>query len=300
MSEWQLSEAFSEKIELEGLCGYLHGITATHLSGLEISGSSFDLLKAEAESRARAELAERMLTVLRTAPSVAPGAALARSNGWAAHPDVAQSKSSAFFELLERHRILHFWYSGRRPEHVPLLPTASWLPEGLANRMKLFRFPADDDYEVCMCVIWPEAKTGPRFAVTGFAAGDDLTKVSLRSMKEAIQRWAFLYDETPESDWQNLPPSALYQQEFGISEPGQNLLKKWLTEGLSTLSIPHPLALELSKANYEIETYQIHGVPYTVAKCLHSDALPLVFGPQAKSLLPWLPDTSERWIHPIA
>lgn len=302
MNQWRIHESLAEEVRTEGASGYIVGFSAIHASGQEVWGSSFSPRKDDAIAKAKAELAERMVVATQTpAPSAEAGSVFARSNGWAAHPSAERARQAAFLELLERHRVLYFWYSGTIPQQIPgRLLSSAGVPEQLRQRISLYRFPANDSHEVCMAVVQPAPSSGPRFVIQGFAASPSLEQAAAKATREALQRWIFLYDENPDPNGRDLPPSALYQQEFGISAEGQKLFQDWMKGNFPRSCPPFSLSLDENRASYAQFHTQLENESLHVFQCKHPNAIPLVFGPKPKALLSWIPDHSSRWIQPIA
>ena len=202
-------------------------------------------------------------------------------------------------ELSERHRILHSWYSGLPPMRLekPTLPSSL---AAIGNRIELYRFPSPQGPEVCMTIIHPTGVTGPEGSIIGFGASYSLDIAGARASNEALQRWAFLYDETPDKNWYNLSASALFQQEFGLSTEGQGLLLKWLSGDLERLALRNQPYLTETEAAFHLSSIEMLGEELQICQCTHPSSLPLIFWPQPKALLPWIPNHEPLWIHPIA
>ena len=314
-SRWKFTDPFFEHFQKEGLTGHLVGLAATHTaSATEVTGSSFDFIEKIALEKARSELCERMTIVElihsgKTSHSLKdPNCTISRSNGWAAHPDLANAKASACLELLERDRVLRYWYSGRKPKPLSkdLLPF--WpveLPDSVGNRMQLYSLPdPHSDAEVCMAAIVPRPNSDPRFIVHGFGAGLDLEAAIASACRETIQRWAFLYEECAEPGNQNQTNTPDFHQDYLLSPLGQKKLIAWTSGDLSLgleIPTPKPLLRECSVEIYSTPLSQIAEARNTLFVCKdsHPNALPLVFGSQPQTVLKWLPNNSARWWHPI-
>lgn len=299
MKHLQIEPPFEHEFAYGGVKGYLIGVTARDtISNQELVGSSFGSHSDEARIKAYAELAERTCALRSAGPQARSSKATAAiSNGWAAHPNPTIAKEKAFLEVLERHHILHAWYSGSQPKKIDL-PAPKSL-QGLQKYAEIFQIGTGSNF-VCMTVIHPVPAQKLRAQLIGFAAATTLSLSMDKSAQEALQRWAFLHDEETDPEWESLPASAMFQQEFGLSEPGQALLNQWLRNEFTPNKIPFPTTLDAQVATFKTYETVSLGAPLTVVNCQHPHAIPLVFGPEPQRILAFLPNNDRRWLHPIA
>jgi hypothetical protein len=300
LHQLQFDPPFSQAVDSLGVTGHQVGLCARDPeTNVEIVGSAFAQSEATAQIKAAAELAERICALRESKGTVRlPTSAYALSNGWAAHTDPNQARRSAFLETVERHNVLWYWYSGTPPKRDlnPMLPTELG---SLREQTDLYIL-GRADIAVRMAIIRPLPNQKMQARILGFAADHSEANATRRSALEALQRWSFLFDEDLDNDPTSLPASALYQQEWGLSKPGQSLLQNWLDGALSQLTLEYVPELDEARATYETHRVGFQDTTLHVVKCHHPDSIPLVFGSEPKRLLPFIPNNATRWIHPIA
>lgn len=107
------------------------------LEGRKLVVAGEDNDSETAMAKAIAELVER--AALLTAPR--NGIYVSNSNGWAAHPDGAQARLNAIFEVIERDAVLAQWYSKTPFLELDASAFPGWLQSWVAEELSRSEYP---------------------------------------------------------------------------------------------------------------------------------------------------------------
>jgi hypothetical protein len=221
------------------------------------------------------------------------------SNGVALHVSWAEACDRALAELVERDRVLRSWYGESTPHPFALAPDL--VPEGLRElaTWSAYEIPFDRGIEAPLSVA---AVVGlPRDEATpltyGFAARATAREAMEAALREALQRFGFLFGEEIPGAIPALTPSADFHQEFYLYPPSRPLFQRWL-DGAGSPAAPEDRSLARGTEVYFVDLTPKHlrGNVF-VAKALCDAAEPLVFGEPAPHREHAAP---ERRVHPIA
>lgn len=226
-----------------------------------------------------------------------------RSNGVAAHVSFEEAARASRLELIERDRVLRYWYSGKRPEPLSL-EQGSFAALDANYQVEAYRFSGDADVEVVGVFCFPRSgevpatPLGPRWAC-GFGAGGTLTEAKGRALRETFQRLAFLWDSTglPEDDVPDSGVTPDFHMDFFESPANLRRLRDWLEQGrgaLGEVSAKGDGAVRYA----DITPTSLRGKAF-VLRAISESMIPLTFGignPVVRACSAPGPD----WVHPIA
>lgn len=166
-----------------------------------------------------------------------------KSNGVAIHTSFASALGNSAYELLERDRILRFWFSRKRPQEIPAkLPTAL---AALADRYQfhafLFNSGKDIDQQIAVVGIFgfPRGQKDP--LLMGFGGAAKVNVAVSKATNEVLQRLISLKDEPLSTDWPEPSATPLYHLEYYQVPEAWNYLKQWLGGELKELPIALPV-----------------------------------------------------------
>lgn len=276
--------------EEDGLHSVICGRTAHTVAGVEVVGVGFarssDKQRAVEDSKAIAtiELVERL--TLQSEGLNSEKTRLSYSNGAAAGVDAGLARYRSKRELIERHRVLWAWYSGRAPKRLSDELLVGRIPSSSFSVLdwRLYDF-GDGVTGVFALPIDPKGLSVPVF---GFGS-DYFRDVSIaKAAKEAFQRWMVLGDAPRESVPENVQATPGFHQDLFLSTEGMSVLKSWLdgnakwsyedalnvafSEDLSSRDFSHTLVGEREVTQFgRVEVW----------KATHPKAIPLFFGFEA-------------------
>jgi hypothetical protein len=222
-----------------------------------------------------------------------------KSNGVAIQIGFRAASLSAGWELLERDRILRFWYSRRAPKLISDWQTV--LPIELLNNFEinayLFSEFDDDEQGIFVIGIFGFPKTQDTPFIMGLGAGASQAEALKKAITELYQRLAFLWgeplpDKTPEFTIN--PQYHLDYYSFPSSWP---YLKDWLNGKLTPrqLNFRHPNWKDLFFVKLDLPeiSSEIH-----LIKAISNHNIPLTFGIGNPKIAFEVED--QEAIHPIA
>lgn len=223
-----------------------------------------------------------------------------KSNGVAIHTNLGKAVRNAGWELLERDRVLRFWYSRKTPQPIP--DWDKYLPDEIKRlyEIQAYSFSESDDRKKGIAVVgifgFPkEGGTVP--FVTGYGAAETESHALLKALDEVYQRMAFLWDEALPQSLPELNSTPVFHLEYHHCPLAWPHLKKWLSGGLSEV----PMLLK--SPDWTDLSFTQLPVPPELANLFlikaHSPTgIPLTFGwgnPKIERAL-----TEQEAIHPIA
>lgn len=301
---WSRPEPFRETLQL--------GASVLHLVGYSVRAPHGDIVTGSAAGRspdqaprAWAELGERMAvwTAARSAAPVYPTydrrghrvGELPRervfpvspepqrytyslSNGVAAQRSWSEACDRAYYELVERDRLLRSWFGQLAPR--PLGPS-SWLAELLADShdvQEVSFAPADARDPVCVVATFGFPRRSGLPVIRGSAAAADLDEARERSAGECLQQLAFLWGEPVAEEPPAFAPRAEFHQEFYLRSGASHLLTSWLAgehheAGSCLAEEPSSGGIEF----VDLTPSWLSGRCYVV-RAVSADRLPLTFG----------------------
>lgn len=324
---WSAPEAALDVVTVDGTAIRRAGVLSTSPQGEAITGSAAGT-DASVEARSWYELLERVACVEAARATkksytlstfdgrtlgAAPGASLfpeavaeagfryARSNGVALHASRAAACERAYWELVERDRILRAWYGETRP--LPLrIERPRALIETLTTHAVLLRelpAPHGDAWSAGLHTIAAFAfpRSSDQTLAFGYAARPSLAEAADAACAEALQMLAFLFGEPIPEPPPLAGPSAMAHLDHWLWPAHHERLRAWLEDGhtrLARSSIPrtreHPVVFA------DITPTWLGG-GLCVIKAASPFAKPLAFG-AASPFVAHLPP--ELRVHPIA
>lgn len=324
---WSAADVVSDEIVADGLKLHRAGVASKGPDGTEMTGAAADPLASPID-RSYFELLERVaihdssnaartswqvrdraenLVAERPTNEVFPASddpsrwRFARSNGVAIHRDWPTACDRAYWELVERDRILRSWYGEIAPAAMPWAVETTPLARLSSYDVRIVAFPAMADacwgheIDVVGVLGFPTRRDAPLFF--GFGARPEVKEALEAAVSEALQSLAFLWGEDIPS---SLPASAsnpLAHLERVLWPEHHASLRKWL-EGAhaSYRSTPPDRTLGASGTEFLDLTPAWLGGGMRVAKAVSPAAAPLAFGqtPFTAHLPPHLR------LHPIA
>lgn len=315
-------ETFEDTLSIDLPALHLAGIAARRSGDRLITGSAVDRSAESARVRAYFELMERLAiftaedrgaehdfvildrqgrpngrtTKLPRFDDSDPTWKWSRSNGIAAHTDLASAIRAAEHEVFERDQILRSWFGEIAPRRLNAsLEIESWA----SYRFEAFAFSSPNaPIQIVGAFGFPGSLTQP--VVFGFGASEDLITSINKAQKESLQRMAFLWDEPlPEND----PPLA-GTPDFHMDwfrRPNQRYrLERWLAGDIDSRrmrDLPTTPSLFAGEGFIDLSPPHLEGKVFVVQACI-PEKKRLFFGidPTWPKQVPnW-----EDWIHPIA
>lgn len=320
---WELGERVFHQVEMSRGLIHLVGLVAVHGEYGMISGSAgsmtddalprayFELI--ERISIIEAEKSERMNWMTRdidrtplirvSRGDIFPQSEspktwqFSKSNGVALGTDYETTARRAFFELLERDRLLRSWYGAQAPLRMR---EEAYRIEGLGDyEVETYRFGSIDENgtgEVCGIFAFPESPSRP--FVYGLGAESDFDSAFKKAESELYQRLGFLLEEEIPSDLPSFEPTPIFHQELYLYPPMQKTIRKWLSGGFKKnfLNVEHELAEEVTFV--DITPASLKG-RYFVIKAYSEGMIPLTFG-RFNPTLKKTEIAEEYLVHPIA
>ncbi|NUP06095.1 MAG: hypothetical protein HOW73_08555 [Polyangiaceae bacterium] len=322
---WSSPTFVQDTIVADGLELARCGVVAMSPRGEEITGSAADVgttsshrgyyellervatVAAAGEGRSRWDLCDRAGTLRDHLAgeelfpsSVAPSRwRFARSNGVALHATWEQACDRAYWELVERDRILRSWYG----EISPSVLLDDWGKQSLRRLasydVRAYAFPGraggwGEEISVAGVFAFPTAEGHPFFC--GFAARPSLVDAANAAEGEALQQLAFLWgEEIPRS----FPPSApfpLAHLERSLFPAHQVRIRRWLGGGHVQFDREPETRGQPSGTTLFVDLTPAWLGDLRVAKAISAAATPLTFGegPFGEHL------PAELRLHPIA
>lgn len=296
-------EVFKDEFQALGVQAYLLGLSANQ-KGLSVFSSAADF-HSFPTTRAYFELIERyaVLSSLTNSEDGSSGSwVFSKSSGVAAHTQRSLAEKSALFELMERDRVLRYWFLQIQPTLVHA--TRGDVPASFLKEYDFFSFSfpcleKESGVEVVGSFAFPFEPKNPFFY--GFGAADSLEQALQKSKREAFQRFGFLYGEEIPEQLPELSLSPHYQQEYYLTRQGQNAISRWIFGESEFLGHGFIEKAALSEKNIQFEDLTPLSLQQKVfvVRAHSSDALRLTFG-QGHPDVRFLNGPSQLWIHPIA
>jgi hypothetical protein len=250
------------------------------------------LMEAIREERARRELRglDGRLLGERASADVFPESdaperwRYARSNGVAIHADWQSACRRAYWELVERDRVLRSWYGEVRPSRRHLGPAGGVFEKASSYEWRAYEFPAGDaafGEEVAVAGVFgfPSRRQVP--LVLGFGARPHIEDAIAAASAEATQLLAFLWGEPLPDDVSAIGPTPMHHLEQNLHPARAATLRAWL-EG-EHVRYGDERARRGGRAAAS-ETVFVDLTPawlgggLRVVKAIHSAAEPLAFG----------------------
>jgi hypothetical protein len=227
----------------------------------------------------------------------------ARSNGIALHADWKSASLRAFWELVERDRVLRAWYGETRPERIAFSPESTPLGRSRSYDWRAYGFPegegAEFSHEVHVVGVFGFPTCSGVPLVCGYGARPERHDALDAAVREAMQLLGFLWGEPPLERLPEPSPTALHHLEH-FQWPGHHdILRRWLEAGHERYfpgsAKRRPLSRGVGLAFVELTPAWLGG-GLRVAKAVCDAAMPLAFGdvPFTAHLPP------EMRVHPIA
>lgn len=224
-----------------------------------------------------------------------------KSNGLAIHTHLQQAIDNAGFELLERDRLLRFWFAGKQPLLIDIEPEA--LPRALLPHYEiqayLFDLGHDRAQGLAVVGVFGFPREARRPLLLGFGAGPTPTAATQKALKEIYQRYAALWEEPLLQELPPLAPTPLYHLDYYHCPLSWPYLRKWLDGSLRErdLDLQPPQWSDLSFVQWaRIPTAQ--GGDLFLVKATAANAFELTFGGGHPKLPPSF--GPELPAHPIA
>lgn len=327
---WSELPPFEDAVTVAGVAIGRAGLMARDGRGREMTGSAAEVDSIPAAAtRAYFELVERVSTVEamdggeRCWPVVASDGAVtgqlegraifpesdepevwqyARSNGIAFHTDLDAARDRAMWELIERDRVLRSWYGLIPPERTEL---PSVFPGALHSMLDWHAYVLPDpdptswaaEVRVAVVVGFPRAGDVP--LVLGFGARPRAQAAFEAASGEALQRLAFLWDETIPRARPAPAPNPRSHLEWYLYPEHHRLLRSWL-DGQhhrfgrdwrgSRSSAGVPSFVDLTPSTLRGRGH--------VIQARSPDVIPLTFGVGPPELSGHLPEALK--MHPVA
>lgn len=223
-----------------------------------------------------------------------------KSNGVAVHLSLNQAIDNAGWELLERDRVLRFWYSKRQPQLI--LNWQAKIPNEISEQYEInaysFQEPNDTNDS-----IWVVGIFGfPKFIsdaplVMGFGASKSQDLALDKAIGETYQRLAFLWGEEKLTELPKAKACPGFHLDYYHSPSSWPYLKDWLNGCLDSVKLDFSPATwnDLFFAHFTFldQSAQVH-----LIKTISNSNIPLTFGNYNPKILFPLPGQSA--IHPIA
>ena len=257
---WSAPELVQDSIIADGVELHRVGVATKSPAGEEITGAAVEVGYAPV-ARGYFELLERVSTLeaiaahaplpVRNAAgdldgsSTSPGDLFvesddpgrwryARSNGVAIHDSWGSACERAYFELVERDRVLRAWYGETRPVPMKLPPGTSF------DRLQSYDvlaslFPAAPgvtlglDVAVVGVFGFPKREGLP--LLLGYGARKTQSDALEAAIRESLQALGFLWGESLPSERPELGPSPGAHVEAMLYPPQHDRLRSWLRDG---------------------------------------------------------------------
>jgi hypothetical protein len=224
----------------------------------------------------------------------------ARSNGVAVGATWRSACRAAFWELIERDRVLRSWYGVTHPKPIAL-PSWPWLDalEG-HHEWLAYEFPETAGSETGGAVgvfAFPRSTEHP--LSYGFAADRTSSRTIERAAGECLQRLGFLWGEALPTVAPPFAPTAEYHQEFYLQACMHQRVRDWLMgrHTQNPCSIRERLGPTSVREFADLTPESLRG-RLAVAKALPVLELELTLGRGHPAVVGPLPETLQ--VHPIA
>ena len=305
IEKYTLIENFHEIEKIDDAEVELSGVAYKAPCGKILSGSAGSLVnsskKLSTKDRAFFEFLERASVFEHTQKSETPQGETWKSsisNGVAIHTSEKEATASAYYEVIERDRVLRSWYTNEQPELRDDLLDIETSKLFHSYEFHTYRVPSHpgDLFLSFNCIMTVARHIKNNIYILGFGVADDDQQASRKSLNETIQRIGFLHGEvmTGEIDFS---PSALYHQDFYLKPENSMLIENWL-EGKNPVQVDLPPLYEFEEmSKIDITPRELAG-HFHVIKVTSSQRVPLIFGKDYKILNSHIPASLE--VHPIA
>jgi ribosomal protein S12 methylthiotransferase accessory factor YcaO len=327
-SGWTIPEQVCDTLDVGGLRIARVGLLGTRPGARRVTGSAADIGE-DPTDRAFFELLERMGTVdalERAAPvplidattgqvrgalepdelfpkSLRPAEwVYSLSNGVAFHTDRPTACEHALWELVERDRILRAWHGQLRLERAELPPASPLHALSAEYDMRAFLVPDVDPSgfaaEVRVAVVLGFPKRPGIPLIHGFGARPRAAGALTAAGREALQRLAFVWDETIPPHPPEVRPTPETHLDWYLYPAHHHVLREWVeghhTRYAADVSAP-PLAGPPIYADMTPSWLRGRG---WLIKAFVAHALPLTFGRGPGAPAGHLPEPMR--VHPIA
>jgi len=300
----------SSKIGEETVCG-----SAAAVGDLPLDRAYFELLERvsvlRAMARTDATFSVRGASGRRTgevgharlfSSPESPSWRAARSNGVAIGSSWESAARHAHWELLERDRVLRSWYGESAPRPICGPDSLAHFPDraSLSYEIQAYELGSDHEGVVAGVFAFPHGQEPLSY---GFAARSSRETAVSAAALECVQRLGFLWGEPVPTSDPEPAPCPDYHQEFYLVPANHRALRAWLSGehvrfrgllghpegGREATSSPAGDAADLTPP-------ELAG-RLCVAKAIHADRVPLVFGRGH----PWLCEVPPPLaVHPLA
>lgn len=201
----------------------------------------------------------------------------AKSNGVAAGTSFQDSAMRAAAELMERDRLLRFWYSDTTPQRM-----GSAIYKPLQFLDKDFHFTAincsnpmspSEIFHVIALFGFPKDPNRPM--IFGFGSAETPEAAGKKACSEFLQRLCFLWEEATPTEEPEFSASPHFHQEYFLHPQHQDLLKNWLNGKSKLLPMPD---FQLNDFRFIDLTQSEQKEKIWILKATHPLALELTFG----------------------
>jgi hypothetical protein len=243
-------------------------------------------------------------TVFPTAPCSVLWA-YSKSNGVAAHLDFERASARAFFELVERDRVLRSWYGQHPPEKLSSSWFSPYVRDGISAVSSLFEVKAYRFGEGTVGIFgFPFNPEKP--IMMGLAADPVAEPRALeRAWTEAVQRQVFLLGEALIQEEPPLEANPGYHLDFYLQKTSASQLRRWLSGEHQKESENRPMVSSVLPNQgpiwVDLTPEHLKGKA-SVVKAIERDRVPLTFG-LGNPLVRFLGDLGSKSlyaVHPIA
>ena len=312
-------ELWGDVVKIGGLALHAVGIAAQNSRGQTMTGSAVALRRSPVE-RAYFELLERLSALEAsnnrsgellmfdgrrraigntTGDQVFPQSPRSEwrysvSNGIALHRTWSQATAHAYFELIERDRVLRSWYGQMTPKRIAVgLERLSEQLRGLYE-LEAYEFDASPRAAVVGVFAFPQLETAP--LAYGFAARTSTGNALERAVGECLQALAFLWEERLPAEPPRPTPTPDFHQEHYLCRRSHARLRAWLGGEHQRFRVSLRPRRARRRARFvDLTPPWLKGA--RVAKALPDGELPLVFGRGSPVVAAELPEAMA--VHPI-
>jgi hypothetical protein len=321
--EWSRPTLYTETVSLGTLSLYLCGLSAESRKEL-VTGSAGDLREMPLP-RAYFELIERTSLVMagcdssrefvlkdiwgraighapcsRVFPqSSDPAYRFSRSNGVASGSSWSSACRAAYWELIERDRVLRSWYGETRPRRMTL-PSWPWLAMLEKHHdWQVYAFPkGSGSGEGTAVGVFALPRKSEKLISYGFGANRNSSRALERAAAECLQHLGFLWGEALPTVEPPFAPTAEYHQEFYLQPCMHQRVRDWLAgdHALTPCRIRQCTATSVVPEFADLTPEILRGKLF-VARALPSRELELTFGRGHPRVAEPLPESLQ--VHPI-
>ncbi len=223
-----------------------------------------------------------------------------KSNGVAVQLSLTGAIKNAGWELLERDRVLRFWYSKRAPRLIPDWQTMIAKEVYDQYEINAYAFQEADDIENEIWVVgvfgFPKVDSELPF-VMGLGAGGNQELALNKAISETYQRLAFLWGEQKAETLPEAKPAPDFHLEYYHSPASWLYIQDWLNGSLDShlLDFPPTLWSDIFFVHSELsgQASQVY-----IVKAISSTNIPLTFGVSNPKIS--FPLVGQAAVHPIA